>query len=155
MRASGVDLCAASTHKWMMGDKGLGFLYVRRDLLDGGRIRGTEHGWKQIASGDFKIFPDAPSAVRGPGYRTRPGAVGQFEVGTYALGPLHCARASLAYVERLGVPAIRAHAAALVSNLREALPRVGYPCLSPPRRTSRRSASPTGRPPRPECARPG
>ena len=34
VRASGVDFAAAATYKWLMGDFGLGFLYVREDLLD-------------------------------------------------------------------------------------------------------------------------
>ena len=34
VRASGVDFCACSSFKWLMGDFGLGFLYVREALLD-------------------------------------------------------------------------------------------------------------------------
>jgi selenocysteine lyase/cysteine desulfurase len=34
VRASGVDFCACSSFKWLMADFGLGFLFVREDLLD-------------------------------------------------------------------------------------------------------------------------
>jgi len=33
VRAAGVDFAAAATYKWLMGDFGLAFLYVREDLL--------------------------------------------------------------------------------------------------------------------------
>ena len=28
----GLDLCACSAYKWLMGDRGFGFLYIREDL---------------------------------------------------------------------------------------------------------------------------
>jgi selenocysteine lyase/cysteine desulfurase len=31
VKASGVDFCACASYKWLLGDLGLGFLYVRRD----------------------------------------------------------------------------------------------------------------------------
>ena len=34
VRSSGVDFCACSTFKWLMGDFGIGFLYVREGLLE-------------------------------------------------------------------------------------------------------------------------
>ena len=131
VRASGVDVCAAGTHKWLMGDEGIGFIYVRKDLVESGRIKGAAHGWKQYSTGDFMIFPDGPQPPEAGGYQVRPGAVGQFEVGTYPLGPMLAARASLAYVETLGVANIHAHAAPLAARMRASLPRLGYPCLSP------------------------
>jgi selenocysteine lyase/cysteine desulfurase len=30
----GLDFCACSSFKWLMGDFGLGFLYAREDLLE-------------------------------------------------------------------------------------------------------------------------
>src|SRR5690606_13422537 len=33
VRATGVDLVATSSYKWLMGDMGLGFLYARADLI--------------------------------------------------------------------------------------------------------------------------
>jgi len=33
VRASGVDFCANASYKWLMGDFGLGFLYIRQDLI--------------------------------------------------------------------------------------------------------------------------
>src|SRR5262249_45404510 len=33
IHATGVDFAASATYKWLMGDFGLGFMYVREDLL--------------------------------------------------------------------------------------------------------------------------
>src|SRR5258708_35736727 len=33
VRALGLDFCACSGYKWLMGDRGLGFLFVREALL--------------------------------------------------------------------------------------------------------------------------
>src|SRR6185369_9813548 len=46
VRESGVDFCACSTFKWLMGDFGLGFLYVREALLDKVVSR-SEYGYQQ------------------------------------------------------------------------------------------------------------
>src|ERR1051326_9570276 len=45
VRASGVDFAACATFKWLMGDFGLGFLYVKEELLD--RVLGqTQFGYR-------------------------------------------------------------------------------------------------------------
>jgi selenocysteine lyase/cysteine desulfurase len=40
----GVDFAAAASHKFLLGSRGMGYLYVRRELLD--RIRPIVPGWK-------------------------------------------------------------------------------------------------------------
>lgn len=125
-------MCAASGHKWMMGDHGLGFLYVSKDLIDSGRLHPTQFGWKQVEHDSFRIFRDNPHGGDPVDYHIRPGTLGKFEVGTYALGPMVCLNASLDYISAIGVPAIRDHAARLATQLRAELPRHGYECLSPP-----------------------
>jgi selenocysteine lyase/cysteine desulfurase len=40
----GVDFLATSSHKFLLGSKGMGYLFVRRQLLD--RLRPTGPGWK-------------------------------------------------------------------------------------------------------------
>jgi len=47
VRASGVDFLACSSYKWLMGDMGLGFLYVRGDRLD--RLERTQYGFRARA----------------------------------------------------------------------------------------------------------
>jgi selenocysteine lyase/cysteine desulfurase len=44
VRRDGVDFLAAASHKFLLGSRGMGYLFVRRELLD--RIRPVLPGWK-------------------------------------------------------------------------------------------------------------
>lgn len=44
VKRDGVDFLAAASHKFLLGSRGMGYLYVRRALLD--RIRPVLAGWK-------------------------------------------------------------------------------------------------------------
>ncbi len=132
VKASGVDFAAASTHKWLMGDKGLGFIYMREGLIGDPRFTRPVHGWKQTRGhGGFAFFNENSGRPAPAQFNIVPGAAGQFETGTYALGPMAAVGASLPYIERIGVQRIADHAAALAEPLRAALPKLGYECLSP------------------------
>ncbi len=133
VKASGVDFAAASTHKWLMGDKGLGFIYMRQSLVGDPRIRRPVHGWKQTRGHSGFDFFNAQSGRPAPArFDVVPGPAGLFEVGTYALGPMAAVGASLPYIDGIGVQRIADHAASLAAPLRAALPKLGYECLSPP-----------------------
>jgi len=129
VKASGVDFCASGTHKWLMGDKGVAFLYARSGLLEEGRISGRQFGRRQIASGELEIF-EPPDRQQGH-YDVRPGAAGVFEIGNLPTAAIVCVDRSMDQVTRLGIPSIAAHAALLAERLRSALPPLGYACLSP------------------------
>src|ERR1700693_1240242 len=65
VRATGVDFAATATYKWLMGDFGLGFLFVREELL-GSVIRRTH--WSYESSPDTNIHlspldPQFPTPV--------------------------------------------------------------------------------------------
>ena len=61
VRESGVDSCACSSFKWLMGDFGLGFFFVREQLLDR-VIPRREYGYFQAKSLDSHILPGEPPA---------------------------------------------------------------------------------------------
>ena len=131
VRDSGVDFCACSTYKWLMGDMGIGFLYVREDLL-GTVIHRTQYGKEQITDFENHIFPyDAPSGAPAT-WKIVPGSVGYFEVGSYSLSGIACLTQSLPYIQKIGVDRIQAHAHSLTSRLRTELPRLGFLPISPP-----------------------
>lgn len=52
VQASGVDFCVASTYKWLMGDIGSAFLYVRADA----QPQLTDHpvGWNELQRADIE-----------------------------------------------------------------------------------------------------
>jgi len=51
VRAMGIDFGTAATYKWLMGERGFGFLYVREDL-QGTVVPTTRYGHRQIANFD-------------------------------------------------------------------------------------------------------
>jgi len=123
VKSSGVDFAGCGTYKWLMGDFGTAFLYVRPDRLD--RLKRTEVGWRQVRSQDAD-----PS--RAPGaYELATGAAGLFEVSTPAWEALAIVSASLDYVQGLGVNAIARHRQPLIDQLQAALPGLGLQPLTP------------------------
>jgi selenocysteine lyase/cysteine desulfurase len=131
VRTAGVDFCACGSHKWLMGDMGLGFLYVRDDLLDR-VVRRTQFGSRQI--GDYRnhIFPYDLTPDRAATWNMLSGAGAHFEVGTISQSTVAALNFSLPYIERLGVENIQAHAQSLIARLQKELPRLGFPSLTPP-----------------------
>lgn len=135
VRASGVDFCACSSFKWLMGDFGLGFLFVKESLLDK-VIRRTQYGYYQAQDLESHFLPgDTPGAAP-YSWRLTPDATGHFEVGTQAIGVAQVLSESLPYIRSLGVENIQAHRQPFLKKLREEMPRLGYEPLTPPESTS-------------------
>ena len=129
VRACGVDFAAASGFKWLMGDFGLGFLYVRADLI--GRVLArTTWGYH---SGDIETH-FLPSDTPGPEpFTWTPGtdAGSTYEVGSRAAAGLMAFNASLPYLRELGVDRIEAWRQPLLESLREELVREGFTPVTP------------------------
>lgn len=129
VKASGVDFCACGTYKWLMGDFGTAFLYVRPDRL--GELRRPEIGWRQIHSQPDDLFPFDDPALRAEQAALRWDAAGIFEVSTPAWGALACVAESLNYIESIGVEAIARHRKPMADYLAAELPRLGFEQLTP------------------------
>jgi selenocysteine lyase/cysteine desulfurase len=128
--ASGVDFAACGMYKWLMGDFGAAFLYVRRDRLE--RLRRTEIGWRGLRKSDQHISPFDPPMAAPVQYELRNDAVGLFEVGTPAWGALAAGRESIAFILERGVGAIARHREPLIAQARDALSRQsGFVPLTP------------------------
>jgi len=117
VQAMGIDCCACSTYKWLMGDFGLGFLYVKR-ALQGDVIKQTRYGLRQVTQQDGQF-------VRRPGAAIYEGTT------TMPYLPAVCAYEGLKYLARLEVQNIRAHTKPLVDRLQGAMPGLGYPSITP------------------------
>jgi selenocysteine lyase/cysteine desulfurase len=130
VRASGVDFCACSSFKWLMGDFGLGFLYVREALLDT-VIRRSEYGYQQ-ADTSMHYLPSDPPANAPVTWTMHADVRAHFQVGTYGQGTLNALAVSLAYLQRIGVARIEAHRQPLLRRLHEELPRLGFTPITPP-----------------------
>ena len=129
VRASGVDAMACASYKWLMGDMGLGFLYVRRQSLP--RLTRTQFGYRQLSDFQYHAFPwDQPGQFP-VDWTQRADTAGQFEVGTYANTTIAALSHSVPYLRRLGVERIRAHSRALIDHLQAELPKLGHPSITP------------------------
>jgi selenocysteine lyase/cysteine desulfurase len=130
VRASGVDFACCGTYKWLMGDFGTAFLYVRPDRLE--RLERVEVGWRQVGRQESHALPFEPPGPLIDDFDLRPGAAGLFEVSTPAWGALAVAQASLDHLLTLGAEAIERQRQPLLQRLREALPPKTFVPLTPP-----------------------
>ena len=119
VRALGIDFASAGTYKWLMGERGLGFLYVREDL-QGTVLPTTRYGHRQVTNFNRTELT----------WEALPGAA-RYETGGIAVLLAAAVSAGIDYVQSLGLDAIRAHARTLTDRLQQALPRLGYQPLTP------------------------
>src|ERR1051325_9267246 len=119
VRAMGIDFGSTATYKWLMGERGFGFLYVREDLQNT-VVPTTRHGHRQIAKFDRV----------GITWEPLPGAA-RYETGTFPNSLAVCASTSLDYIAKLGLANIRGHARQLTDRLQKELPAIGYPSVTP------------------------
>ena len=118
VKAMGIDFASASTYKWLMGEHGFGFLYVRSDLQDE-VVKRTRHGLRQV-----KVEKDFYFEEYGGG---------RIYEGTSSIANLPgvCAAVGLKYMTEIGVEAIWGHSKPLVDRLQKELPPLGYRPISP------------------------
>ncbi|MBS0332135.1 MAG: aminotransferase class V-fold PLP-dependent enzyme, partial [Proteobacteria bacterium] len=131
LRAAGVDFAASSSYKWLMGDFGLGFLYVRKEIQD--RFPRPWWGYHQVG-GRFvtHVFPYDTPAPEVADYGYDPGATGRFGMGTTSWTVPVQLDYSLALIERLGGPAaIQAWRQPMVDAIQADLRKRGYEPLTP------------------------
>jgi selenocysteine lyase/cysteine desulfurase len=135
VRASDVDFCACSSFKWLMGDFGLGFLFVKESLLDK-VIQRTQYGYYQAQDLESHFLPGDKPGAGAYSWQFTPDATGHFEVGTQAIGAAQVLSESLPYIRSLGVENIQKHRQPLLKKIREEMPRLGFEPLTPPESTS-------------------
>ncbi len=119
MRDLGIDFASAGTYKWLMGERGFGFLYVREDL-QGTVLPTTRYGHRQITN-----FNRAEMT-----WETLPGAA-MYEAGGIPVLLAQMVSAGIDYVNACGLDRIRAHARRLTDRLQRDLPPLGYEPLTP------------------------
>lgn len=128
VQAMGIDFAACSTFKWLMGVKGFAFMYVRADLQKAALRPSQPFGGVRLNYAPWVKKPD--SAADAIQFSPTEGA-GAYEVSYPSYEGVVCARESLAYIHRLGVDRIRAHAKELTDRLQEELPAKGYAPITP------------------------
>lgn len=129
VRASSVDFCACSTYKWLMGDFGVGFLYVRADRLP--ELRRTQHGYRQLRTFGTHFLPYETPHDALVSFERGGGAAALFEVGTLGSAAVAALKVSLAYLLDTGVAALQAYRRPMMARLQDALPGLGFEALTP------------------------
>ncbi len=129
LHGSGVDLAAGASYKWLMGEFGLGFLYVRRDVLP--RLKRVNYGYYGMSAFQSHIYPYDPPGDTIVDYAFSDDATGSFALGTHAHTPIPILDYSLDYIHAVGVANIQAHAQTLTRRLKEELPERGFQLMTP------------------------
>jgi selenocysteine lyase/cysteine desulfurase len=129
LHASGVDLAAGASYKWLMGEFGLGFLYVRKDVQP--RLRRVNYGYFGMSEFKSHIYPYDEPGETVVDYAFRGDATGMFALGTHAHTPIAILDHSLDYLLKIGVENIQAHAQGLVQRLKAELPERGFQLITP------------------------
>lgn len=135
VQATGVDFCCAGGYKWLQGDFGAAYLYVRPQAL--ASLERTQMGWRQVAEyRPYDSSGNSPADPLGEWSMKPTTAAGIFEVASPAQAALWSHRASISYVMSLGVDAIATHRRPLMERLHAHLPRRGYVSVTPPEQSS-------------------
>jgi len=119
VRSLGVDFVTGGTVKYLLASAGLGFLYVRRGLLE--QLLPTQTGWfadEDIFQMDISDYSPAANARR-------------FDAGTPPVPNIFAGVAGVSLIEESGVPAIEEHVAGLASQLIEGLVEIGADVATP------------------------
>jgi selenocysteine lyase/cysteine desulfurase len=129
VRESGVDAMGSASYKWLMGDFGLGFLYVKQSVIP--RLRRTLFGYRQLNAFNYHAFPGDPVGPYPASWSQHDDASGFFEIGTYSNATLAALSYSLPAILDLGPAAIQRHAQPLIAKLQREIPRLGFPSMTP------------------------
>jgi selenocysteine lyase/cysteine desulfurase len=123
VKAMGIDCAGCGAYKWLMGDMGFGFLYVREDLQES-VVKRSRYGVRQYRS--------ANGAQTDSQFELLPGAA-RYELASSMPNSGGVAvHAALKYIHGLGIDNIRAHAKELTDRLQKEIPKLGYTPITPP-----------------------
>jgi selenocysteine lyase/cysteine desulfurase len=130
IHATGVDFAASATYKWLMGDFGLGFIYVREDLL--GTVFPRLHSsYESALDAEIHTSPLDPRSPTPLTYTLGTDTNSYTHLGTLAYGARAALAVSLPYIQSLGVDAIERHRQPLLQRLQAELPRLGFTPQTP------------------------
>jgi selenocysteine lyase/cysteine desulfurase len=135
VRECGVDFAASATYKWLMGDFGLGFFYVREELL-GDVIRRPHWSYPSAPDIDIHLSPFDPLSPTPVTWTPGSDATSYFRLGTMASGVRAALGVSLPYIRGLGVENIERHRRPLIRRLQEEMPALGFVPQTPSDSTS-------------------
>lgn len=135
VRATGVDFAATATYKWLMGDFGLGFFFVREELL-GPVIQRPHWSYESTAGAEIHTSPFDPQYPTPVTWTPKNDAAGYFTLGTMALAVVSALGVSIPYIMQLGVENIQKYRQPMIDRLQKEMPRLGFKPQTPLGNTS-------------------
>ena len=114
-----VDFAVGGMLKYLLGTAGLGFMYVRGELIP--TLLPTNTGWlaqENVTAMDISANRPSPSARR-------------FEAGTPAVVNCYASEAGLKFLLEVGVPAAESRIQQLTRLCMDRLEQIGWPAITP------------------------
>jgi selenocysteine lyase/cysteine desulfurase len=130
VKASGVDFCCTGSYKWLMGEFGVAFLYVRPDRL--AQLKRVQVGWRGMTAYKSHFLPFDPPGPAAGEYELGTDTARLFEVSTPNWSGLAAMAGSLKYINEIGVAQIAHYREPMLRRLQEELPKHGFNQLTPP-----------------------
>ncbi|HYQ05025.1 MAG TPA: aminotransferase class V-fold PLP-dependent enzyme [Polyangiaceae bacterium] len=120
----GADVLVGGTLKWLSGETGLGFMYVRPELA--ARLEPAYPGW--FGHSEIHAFVHTHAFI--DRYAPMPGAR-RFQQGTPAMAPIYGARAGLKFLLEVGAAAMRERNSLLTERMYVQCLASGFDVRSP------------------------
>jgi selenocysteine lyase/cysteine desulfurase len=114
VEAAKIDVCAAGSHKWLLGYAGVGLLYVSDRVVD--RIRPTRFGWRSMKDIFNWTHPEMDLGN---------GAL-RYECGTLNGGGIDALGTSIELLQGLGAETVERRAMALADRAADGLRRLDF-----------------------------
>jgi selenocysteine lyase/cysteine desulfurase len=124
----GIDMASCAMYKWLQGEHGSGFLYIREDLA-GTAVKPTQ----LTGSPELNYVPwvNRPKPEVPEISQRSPSGISRFECGTYSVITYAAQHESFKYIDRLGIARIQAHARPLIQRIRKGMPARDFSCITP------------------------
>ena len=131
VKGTGVDFCACGSFKWLMADQGLGFLYVRGDVLP--KLKRPWVGKRQVKKLTTHVFPGDQITTDDQVYEyelaeTTEGYFSTWSEPRIIVGQLQY---SLGYLLETNVARITEYRQPMLDYLQAEIPKLGYKSLTP------------------------
>ncbi|MDE1181876.1 aminotransferase class V-fold PLP-dependent enzyme [Paraburkholderia sp.] len=130
LTASGVDFCASSTYKWLMGDFGVGFFYARAESL--ARLARTQTGYRQMAAYQTHFLPHDAAGACAVSSERGTSVAAHVEVGTLGNAAIAGLACSLTMLEATDLAALQTRRRPMFERLAERLPALGFAPMTAP-----------------------
>lgn len=131
VKETNVDFCSCGTFKWLMADQGLGFLYVKNDVLP--KLKRPWYGKRQVKNLVTHVFPgdNITQDQNIYEYELAETTEGYFSIWSEPRIVMAQLKYSLSYLLETGVDEITEYRQPMLKKLRKEISALGFKCLTP------------------------